>query len=533
MRSKARKYLTTRGSDRKQVPRRAVVRGIVSAAMLGGVIRPRWTAGEARVETPQRGGILRFGVGDLSKSERLDPALATSASYYLVILIYDTLVRRTQDFRVTPALAESWEPNPGATSWTFHLRSGIRFHDGSAFSSRDVAWTLQRILDPKTGCPLQSRLASSLWPTGIKAIDERTVVLQLKRRDPFLPLALASYYAGIVKEGTSPGVDVATAIGTGPFRMKSFRAAESWEVVRNEHYWLPGLPYLDGVQKVTILDQTTRAAAVQADAVDIVEGLDFLSLKRLSADPRLHTIILPAMNFVGIQMDCSSKPFDDPRVRLALKLAHDRQRLLDTVYQGFGEVTGDVPVPMSDPYYPPALGKRGQNIERARQLLAESGYPNGIDIELATARVFPTFLDHAVAYASSVAPAGIRVSIRQWPADTYWDAQLQGRAGFSLTYWGRRFALDAIELGFADGSPFNTNHEDRSGWVRSALNKALAESNQNAQVGAVHEIFDHIANDSGFIISLFYSDVYAMTRSTQGNLTDTIPVPYYSLWKRG
>jgi peptide/nickel transport system substrate-binding protein len=198
------------------------------------------------------GGILQISFSDSSTDESLDPAISelNNDSFYTG-QIYEGLTVADTDWGVHPVLAEEWESNEDASEWTFTLRQGVTFHDGTPFTAKDAAYSIGRLLDEDVGSPLFSRLEPSLTADGIEARDDQTLVLTLKRPDSLMPLALSARHAMVVKDGTSE-FDVANAIGTGPFKVKSFRPGESWEVEKNTSYWEQGLPYLDGIRGVVI-----------------------------------------------------------------------------------------------------------------------------------------------------------------------------------------------------------------------------------------------------------------------------------------
>src|SRR5215211_7123775 len=206
----------------------------------------------------KRGGILQVSFSDSSTDESLDPAISelNNDSFYTG-QIYEGLTVADTEWGVHPVLAEKWEPNEDASEWTFTLRQGVTFHDGTPFTSKDAAYSIGRLLDEDIGSPLFSRLQPSLDPDGIAAPDEQTLVLTLKRPDSLIPLALGARHAMVVKDGTTE-FSVETAIGTGPFKVKSFQPGQSWEVEKNASYWEKGLPYLDGIRGAVIGEQSTK-----------------------------------------------------------------------------------------------------------------------------------------------------------------------------------------------------------------------------------------------------------------------------------
>ena len=227
---------------------------------------------------PKRGGVLTFAAGNVQEGETLDPATASGPSQYILnVALFDTLVYVDgTDWSLTPRLAEKWSANKDVTEWTFTLRSGVTFHDGRPLTAADVAWTLGRIMDPKVGSNAYSRLARTIDPQRIEAVDDTTLVIGLTEPDSLLPYAFGLPQVAIIPDGTDE-FEADSIVGTGPYSLDQWTAGESWEVVRNVTYWDTGLPYLDGMRKLISADTAAAAAAVQAGDFDVAEAVDYAS----------------------------------------------------------------------------------------------------------------------------------------------------------------------------------------------------------------------------------------------------------------
>lgn len=471
-------------------------------------------AGRAEAAT---GGIVRFGIGDSFAGEKLDPAtIQNGGSIELVQVIYETLVRRGPDWTFKPWLAESWELNETATAWTFRLRKGVKFHDGSDFTAKDVIYTIKRHLDEPLGSALYKRLSSSFTADGLELVDDHTFKINMTRPDTLLVESFSRFVIGIIKEGTVGDVDPSTAVGTGPFKLTAFAPGEAWEVERFEDYWMEGVPPADKIQCVYVPDQSAKVQAVKSGAMDIVDGVDAAVLKDLKADPSVKIAFLNNAQYWGIFLSQEAKPFDDVRVRRAIKLAVDRKLILDTVYQGNGTITPDVPVPPGDPIFPTELGDGAQDIEAAKTLLAEAGYPDGIEFELFTSPLLPGMVDLAVVFAESVKPAGIRVSVNQWPTSTYWDQIWLKRPAY-IDYMNRRNAHDAMDLTFANGSPYNGSHFDPDGSLREAITVALGEPDKAKQDALYKAALTRVALESGTVIPCYVHQHSVLNAAVAGN----------------
>ncbi|WP_158249205.1 MULTISPECIES: ABC transporter substrate-binding protein [Pseudomonas] len=479
-----------------------------------------------------KGGILRYGAADGRSSEKLDPATATNGSSTLITqLIFETLVVRDPNLAVAPGLAESWNLSEDGLSWTFKLRPDVLFHDGSAFTADDVKWSLSRILDEKIGSPSRGRLIASFDADGIQVKDSLTLTIHTKRVDTLLPLALTRPYCAVVKNNTTPLASVASAVGTGPFKVKSFTPGQAWETSRWEKHWQVGYASLDAIQCVAILDQNTRVQAVKSGAVDIVDGIEPVILKKLANDSTVTLARMPSNLWYGIFLDETVKPFDDIRVRQAIKYALDRNLLLDVVYGGFGSVSPDVPVPNFDKLFPSAATLPSYDIAKAKALLSEAGYPDGLEFEIFTSDTTTGFVNLAIVFGESLKAAGIKVKINQWPKETYWD-QVWGKRPAYIDFMLRRHAHDTLDAAYVKGAPFNGSKFDGNGAMRSAINDALAERDEQKQAIAYKNLLAEAANNSGVIIPAFIDRTLVMHKGVEGNPFATEdPIALGSVWK--
>ena len=461
---------------------------------------------------PKKGGILQVSFSDASTKENLDPALSTlnNDSFYTG-QIYEGLTVYDTEWNVHPVLAESWEPNEDASEWTFHLREGVTFHDGTPLTAADAAYSIGRILDEELGSPLFSRLDQSLAQDGIEATDDRTLVLRLKQADSLMPLALAARHAMIVKEGTDE-FTVETAVGTGPFKVKSFQPGRSWEVERNPEYWEAGLPYLDGVRGLIVGEQSTKVQAVTAGQSHLGDPIDYSAASTVQGAGGAELLEFKGATYLVVSMDQTQEPFTDERVVRAIKMAVDRERVLQAVYQGYGDVTADVPAPPVDPHYPPDLDA-AQDVEGAKQLLAEAGYPNGIDLELHTSASYGGMVDFAVAFQQVVEPAGIRVKLNQGSPDTYWD-QVWLVKPMYVSYWTRRHPNDTLAVTYVSNAPWNEcklkNQE-----LDDLLDQGLSTTDEDERLRIYQQALAIVAEKHGTAIPAFASKLWIKKKNVR------------------
>jgi peptide/nickel transport system substrate-binding protein len=470
------------------------------------------TAGEAEGE-PKRGGMIQATFSDASTKENLDPALSTlSNDSFYTGQIYEALTVADTEWNVHPVLAEKWEPNEDATEWTFTLRQGVTFHDGSPFTSKDAAYSISRLVDEEFGSPLFSRLEASLAKDGIQAPDDATLVLSLKRPDSLMPLALSARHASIVKDGTTE-VSQETALGTGPFKIKSFQPGRGWEVEKNPDYWEKGLPYLDGIRGVVVGEQSTKVQSVTAGESHIADPIDYSAASTVEGAGGAGLLEFKGATYLLIAMDQTKEPFTDERVVDAIKMAVDRDRVLQAVYQGYGDVTADVPVPPNDPFYPTDLSAE-QDIDGAKQLLADAGYADGIDVELITSASYGGMVDLAVAFQQVVADAGIRVKIKQWSPDTYWD-QVWLVKPMYVSYYTRRHPNEILSVTYASNAPWN-EAKLKNDRLDELLAEGLRTTDEEEQTSIYQDALREVADKHGTSIPAFVSKLWVKKNNVRG-----------------
>jgi peptide/nickel transport system substrate-binding protein len=449
-------------------------------------------------ESPKRGGTLRFAVSDAVTKERLDPMFSVNLNDCVYCThIFDKLVKLDDEWNVIPMLATAWQANTDSTEWTFKLRQGVTFHDGSAFDAEDVTYSVKRHLDKANGSSLFARLSGSLDADGILMPDKETVLFRLKRPDSTFPVALGQRQMAIVKRGATD-FTVGNTFGTGPFKLESWSPGESWSLVRNQSYWSDKGPYLDKIQAVVISEQTTKVESVLSGQYQLGDSIDVSAAAQIQASGKAVVLGHKAALSYVIMLDSTQKPFDDARVTKAIKIAQERAHILQAALQGYGSITGDIPIDPASGYYPHEFGVPAQNIEKAKSLLAEAGYPNGIDITVDTSAVDPGMLNVAIAFKEVVAAAGIRVELKQWPADVYWNQPYTKTPSYT-DYWTYRHPLEAAKLFYTSDAPWNYS-KIKDPEFDKLIDKGLATSDPAEQRTVVAKAYARMAESAGTAI---------------------------------
>ncbi|NJL92735.1 MAG: ABC transporter substrate-binding protein [Anaerolineae bacterium] len=305
---------------------------------------------------------------------------------YTYNLMYETLIRLEQDGSLTPMLAESYEVSEDGTMLTFTLREGVTFHDGTPFNAEAAAFNLNRALDPEVNAP---RGADLTVIESVEATDEMTLVITLANPSATIFTNLATE-AGMMISPTAwqtLGEDYGrNPVGTGPFRFVEWRSGDRLIVERFEDYWrmdaagVP-LPYLAGVTMRFISDPAVKLVELQTGNVALTDAINPIDFEIVEDDPDLQLILVPSGIHQWMTFNVTQPPFDDVTLRRAILHAIDRQLLSDVITFGTGEVTPTI-VPSFWWVYEPELEDYDYDPEQARQLLAEAGYPDGIDVTM-------------------------------------------------------------------------------------------------------------------------------------------------------
>jgi peptide/nickel transport system substrate-binding protein len=399
---------------------------------------------------PQRGGILRVGLAGGGAADTLDAHIPVSTpDIARIVNLYEALLYRDENFQLTPLIALSATPSADAKIWTVRLRQGVLFHDGRPLTSRDVAATFARIVnpdDPKSGASSLSILDE------VVIIDDHLLEFRLNTPTATFDDSLGQYALGIVPEDYDPQ----NPIGTGPFKFESFTAGRRSTFLRNENYWRENEPHLDELRILNFSDDNALINALLATQVDAIGQVPLALLEVLETDPRVDILNSETGMWLPFTMRVDRAPFDDVRVRQAFRLVVDREQMVEQVLSGHGTVGNDMYAPF-DAGYAKNLPQRVQNIKRAKELLAEAGFPNGLDVELVTAPIQAGAVEAAQVFAQQALAAGINVSIRRVDTTTFFgDDYLEW--DFAQDFWYTRNFLPQVNSGSLPTSPYNETH---------------------------------------------------------------------------
>ena len=481
-------------------------RQLLQASLLGGAAVALASCSQAPVEQidtsgpPRKGGTLRVGLVGGSSTDTIDAHVPSSQSDGArLINMYDALARRDENYQLEYRLAEAIEPNSDATEWTVTLREGVEFSDGRAVRPEDVIFSYDRIRDPDDP---KSGAASINHIKDMEVLDARRLRIRLTTPDATLIDSLAEYQMGIVPEDYDP----AHPVGAGPFKLEFFRPGQSTVLVRNDNYW-DGPAHLDRVELIDFQEEDAMLNALLSSQVDAIGSLNHALARVIDSDPRLTTLISQTGMWLPLTMRVDVAPFDDVRVRQAMRLAVNRQQMIDQVYSGEGQLGNDM-FSLYDNAYPHDIPQREQDVEEAKRLLADAGYPDGIEVTLVTAEIQSGAIRCAQVFAEQARQAGITVNLEQVDVSTFFATGNYLEYPFAQTfYYTRNFIQQVNQCATAD-SPFNETHWDDAQFT-AKVNTARAITDEYERGELIRELQRQLFDDGGYIIWGFANQVDA------------------------
>jgi peptide/nickel transport system substrate-binding protein len=434
-------------------------RFLQTVTVLGGAPALSWLGAANADASPaaRRGGTLRISVDQAANV--LNPLLTRVNPEYLVAeLLYSGLTRLNHLLKADGDLAESWHSNADLTQWTFKLRKGLKFHDGSPCTARDVEASIALMLDPKTASPARNNIGP------IKSVQARSddqVLITTESPYADLPVMLAYTDAKIIPAALikSGKLDLLSrqAIGTGPFKLVSFDPSRLVVVERNKDYYDPARPYLDRVEVVVYPDPIAQTSALIAGDTDMISSMQSTEFPRVEKVQGVDALRVPSGQFLNVNMGCNQKPFQDVRVRQALAYCVDRKAMVDFVANGYGTVGNDTPISKAYPFYK-ALPVKQPDIAKAKALLAQAGYPNGLDLTLVASDKPSTRTQLGVALQAMAEPAGFRIKVQTMPHATYLD-QVWKKGKFYVGFYNMQATPDAVfSLLYTSDASWNETH---------------------------------------------------------------------------
>ena len=373
---------------RRDFIRRGTVVGI-SLPVLGAILSACGSSGSPSTTTssspaPAGKGGATIKVGIIVPAAAINPlTIADQGGIDMMGQAGEYLVFSDQHLTLKPQLATSWSPNSTADVWTFKIRQGVKFHDGSPLTADDVVYTYKLHSNPKNGGNALSVFGGVLLPAGVKKVDDFTVAFHLASPNGNFPYLVSSdnYNVIILPNNYSPAKWQSSFIGTGPFVMKSYTPKVGASFTRNEQYW--GTKALPAATEFTFYDnQTPQVLALSAGTLDVVGQFSVTGGEQLLAPGAPYNIVrLRSAAHRELSMRTDKAPFTDARVRRAIALTLDRPAIISALFHGFADLGNDSPFAPVYPSTNTSIAQRAKNIAEAKSLLAAAGHAAGFSTQ--------------------------------------------------------------------------------------------------------------------------------------------------------
>jgi peptide/nickel transport system substrate-binding protein len=349
-------------------------------------------------------GPSTLTVGLSAYPSSFDPFLNVGAAAATVQqALHRGLLGYGPDGAVRGELAESWS-NDSPTVWTFRLRDAV-FHNGKPVTAEDVKWTVEQAAAEQSTAYMRAQVQQI---ARVEAVDARTVRMTTREPVVMLPLWFASYYLPIVSRDTT---DRNQAIGAGPFVLKSAARGQSVEVAAFDRFYRPSLPKLAAIRFVAYPDENLRTAALQAGDVDLIDFVPWQAMQAIERDGKL---VLDATEgpFMYLMFNFNTKPFGDPRVRLAVAHAIRREEVMQAAFFGRGVVLDGFPATKGSPFFEETYAHGwAYDQNKAKALLAEAGYANGFSCKLLSTSQYSMHQNTATVVQQHLGEIGIQVEL--------------------------------------------------------------------------------------------------------------------------
>lgn len=503
--AKLRALLTAKSLDRREFVLGATAAGMTLSAAIA-------TADKVEAATPKSGGILRLGVSEGATSDSLDPATYTNGfSQNLAGCVLNRLTEIGNDGQLYPELAESFEASKDAASWTFKLRRGVEFHNGKSLTSDDVIASFQHHLgdDSKSG----AGKAILGQVEEFRKDDDFTFTCKLQGGNADFPFSLSDYHISIMpsKDGK---LDWSDGVGTGAYVIDGLEPGVSASLKKNPNYWKAGRGHFDQVDLIVLLDSNARVVAAVTNEVDAVDQVPPKLAGRVADSTELALLEVTGTQHYTMPMRCDTEPFSSLDVRMAVKLAVDRDQLLQSVLAGHGALGNDSPITPANRYFHAEMPQRNIDIDKAKFHLKKAGYEN-LSLKLHTSDgAWAGAIDAAVLIKETAKAAGIDIEVVREPADGYWS-NVWNKRPWSVAYWGGRPTEDAMfSAAYEAGSSWND-----TAWKNDRFNELLfaarAELDEETRRAMYYEMQEIVRDDGGALIPLFANHVMAVSKNVQ------------------
>lgn len=459
---------------------------------------------------PKTGGTLHLGLAGGSTTDSLDPTTyADSVPIVVGYTIMNGLIEIDDNNRPVPELLESWSAEDNARKWVFKVRQGITFHNGKTMDADDIVYSINM----HRGASKSGLVGQMKSITDVVASDKNEVTITLSESDADLPYILGDFHLLVVPKDFK---DWAHPVGTGAYQIDTWEPGVRVVAKKAGSYWKEGRGMLDAVDITVINDSAQRMNALLTGQVDAIHRVDKKTVEMLKSAPGID--LVEGRNgwhaIMAAQID--QPPYDNKELRLAMKYALDREQILKTLFNGFGSVGNDHPIPPGDPYYNSELPQYTYDPDKAKFHFGKAGLSAPRIVLSASDAAFSGAVDMAVLFQGSAAKAGLTVAVKKEPADGFYD-NVWLKAPFVTSYWnGRPSATQALTAPYRKGAPWNETHwaNDR---YEKLLSDAQAETDEAKRKKYIWDMQAMLHDEGGCLIPVFSGTLDAYNQNVKGH----------------
>jgi peptide/nickel transport system substrate-binding protein len=451
----------------------------------------------------------------------IDPVTIADAGGLLVMQqVAEFLCVDGPDLVLQPALAESWKPNDNGTVWTFKLRKGVKFHSGGEMKADDVVASIDRLADPANSSNALSVFTGILQKGASKKVDDYTVEFHLDAPNGNFPYMLSSdNYNAVIIPASYKGDYEKSFDGTGPFRIEKYTAKVGASFVRNEDYWGPkALP--ERTEFTFFTDMQPQILALQGGQVDIINQMPVLAGVALLNDPNIDIISLKSSAHQQLHMRCDEGPLKDARVRRAIALCLDRDKLAAGLMKGRSALGNDSPFAAVYPSTDTSVPQRKQDIAQAKQLMEAAGLGQGFKITLTTER-YLEIPEYAQLIQNWVKEIGVQLDLNILDQSGYYGDAVFGKSNWldsvmGITDYGHRGVPNVyLAAPLKSEGTWNAAHFKNKDYDALATSyiAALDLEAQKADAGKIQKL---LLEETPVIFGYFYDYLTATAKGVAG-----------------
>ncbi len=490
--------------DQKTITRRQFISG-VSALGLAASLSPSLFAGNVMAATPQKGGTFRQAMTGGATSDSLDPAtLLASHPINVSTQVSNCLVEIDHNFKPVPELAQSWDASADAKIWTFKLRKDVEFHNGKSMTAEDVIFSINHHRGEKSKSAAKPFLKSV---QNVKSDGKHIVVFELAEGSADFPFIMSDYHLRIYPAGTQ-GKDWEKGIGTGGYVLEDWESGVRALTKKNPNYWRTDRAHFNEIETLAIVDVHARTNALKTGRIDAMDRADVKTVHLLKRMASINVTAVNSTMHYTVPMMVDQKPYTDSNVRMALKLAVNREEMVKTILNGYGEVGNDHPISSVNRYQAANIEQRTYDPDKANFYMKKAGMLDHSFNLHASDAAFSGAVDAAVLYQESAKKAGIKINVVREPSDGYWN-NVWTKKEWCMCYWSGRPVEDMMfSVAYAAGAPWNDTHWSHDKF-NQLLKEARAELDENKRQQLYTQMQEICKDDGGTVVPMFNQIVEA------------------------